>query len=81
MITLVEGNNELNVGMTPIAPPIAYLYGVVTDAGTGYPIGGVKVTINGLITYTNSSGEYAFEVQPGSYTVTLEKEGYVTETR
>jgi len=81
-IVLTEGNNVLNVGLTPIPPPVATLYGVVTDADTGYPIEGVKVTINGLVTHTNSSGAYAFEgLTPGSYTITFEKAGYETETR
>ena len=81
-IVLYEGSNELNVGLTPIPPPVANLYGTVTDAETGSPIEGVKVTINGLITYTNSSGAYGFEgLTPGSYTITFEKEGYETETR
>ncbi len=81
-IILVEGSNELNVGLTPIPPPVAELYGTVTDAETGYPIEGVKVTIDGVVTYTNASGAYAFEgLAPGSYTITFEKEGYETLTR
>lgn len=83
-ITLVEGDNVLNVGMTPIPlpPPVANLGGIVTDAETGSPIEGVKVTINGQTTYTDSDGAYAFAgLAPGSYTVTFEKEGYETEVR
>lgn len=80
-ITLVEGDNVLNVQMTPI-PPVANLAGVVTDAETGSPIEGVKVTINGQTTYTDSDGAYAFVgLAPGSYTVTFEKAGYETEVR
>ncbi len=80
-IVLVEGNNVLNVGLTPI-PVVASLYGVVTDIETGESIGGVKVTIDGLVTYTNSSGEYAFEgLTPGGYTITFEKDGYETVIR
>lgn len=81
-IILVEGSNELNIGMTPIAAPVANLYGVVTDAETGYAIEGVKVTIDGLTTYTDSLGQYAFEgLTPGTYTITFEKEGYETVVR
>lgn len=81
-IVLVEGNNELNVGLTPIPPPVANLYGLVTDAYTGYPLSGVKVTIDSLGTYTNASGNYGFEaLTPGSYTITFEKDGYVSEVR
>lgn len=81
-ITLVEGNNEVNVSLTSIAPVLANLYGVVTDAETGNPLVSVKVTIDGLTAYTNASGNYSFEgLTPGSYTVTFEKEGYETATR
>ena len=81
-ITLVEGDNVLNVPLTPLPPPVANLYGVVTDAETGYPLSGVKVTIDGLVTYTNASGAYGFEgLALGSYTITFEKEGYETEVR
>lgn len=81
-IVLYEGTNILNVGLVPIAPPVASLYGVVTDIETGDPIGGVKVSIDGIVTYTNSSGEYAFDgLTPGGYTITFEKEGYETVIR
>ncbi|MBA7520289.1 hypothetical protein ES705_12382 [subsurface metagenome] len=80
-LVLVEGANELNVGLTPIPPPVANLYGVVTNEA-GSPIQGVKVTIDGLITYTDSLGRYAFEgLTPGSYNITFEKEGYETIVR
>lgn len=78
-VMLHEGNNEVNVQLTPIPPPVANLYGVVTDAQTGYPIEGVKVTIAGLTTYTNASGNYLFtELTPGSYSIEFSKDGYET---
>lgn len=81
-IILVEGANELNVGLTPILPPVAHLYGVVSDADTGYALAGVKVTIDGIICYTDASGNYGFErLTPGSYTITFEKDGYETVVR
>lgn len=81
-IVLYEGSNELNVALIPIPPPVANLYGVVTDADTGAAIQGVKVTIDGLITHTDSSGVYGFEgLDPGTYTITFEKEGYETVTK
>ncbi len=80
-IVLVEGDNELNVGLTPIPPPMANLYGVVTDAETGTPISGVKVTIDGVITQTDASGNYGFEgLTPGSYVIQFSKDGYETVT-
>lgn len=81
-IFLTEGVNELNISLTPIGPLVANLYGIVTDIDTGQPISGVKVTIGGVVTYTNASGAYGFEgLSPGAYTIVFEREGYVTETR
>lgn len=78
-MNLVEGNNELNAQLTPIPPPVANLYGVVTDAETSSPISGVKVTLDGQITHTDASGNYGFEgLLPGSYVVEFSKEGYET---
>jgi len=80
-IFLSEGNNELNVGLPPIPPPVANLSGVVTDAETGLPLSSVKVTIDGEICYTDAAGMYGFQgLSPGGYTITFEKEGYETVT-
>lgn len=78
-ITIREGNNELNIQLTPLPPPTANLYGVVKDAQTGTRLGGVKITLDGVVTYTNTDGEYAFVgLTPGSYTISFEKTGYQT---
>ena len=78
-IVLVEGNNELNVGLTPIPPPLADLSGVVTDSNTGIPLSGVLVTINGLAATTGVLGEYLLVgLTPGSYVIQFSKEGYET---
>lgn len=78
-ITLVEGDNVLNVQLIPI---VANLYGKVTDAATGMPINGVQVSINGLTTTTDANGQYAFEgLAPGNYVVEFSKAGYHTLTR
>ena len=80
-IVLEEGTNVLNVGLVPI-PPVASLYGVVTDAETGFTLQGVKVTIDGLVTYTDVNGTYAFEgLTPGSYSIEFSKDGYETLVR
>ena len=82
MVTLYEGNNELNVQLVPITAPVANLYGVVIDAQTGYALQGVKVTLDSVVVYTNSSGYYSFTgLIPGAYSVKFEKSGYVTLTR
>ncbi len=80
-ITLVAGTNTRNISLTPTPAPLASLYGAVTDASTSLPIVGVKVTIAGVSTYTDSSGQYGFtNLTPGGYTVTFEKAGYNTLT-
>ena len=81
-IYLSEGANELNIGLAPIAPPVASLYGAVTDADTGYALSEVKVSLDGLVDYTDSYGRYDFEgLTPGSYTIKFEKDGYETVIR
>jgi len=76
---LIEGNNELNVQLVPVALPVANLYGVVTDAETGYVLQGVKVTLDSLVTYTDSSGYYSFTgLSVGAHSVKFEKSGYET---
>lgn len=73
-IVLYEGINELNVSLAPI---VANLYGVVTDAYTALPIAGVKVTIDGLVTYTDSSGAYGFKgLDLGIYSISFVAVGY-----
>ena len=84
MVTLLEGNNQLNVSMTLIyvPPAVANLYGKVTDAVTGYALQGVMVEIAGMVAYTDSSGNYGFTgLTPGSYTITFSKAGYETLVR
>jgi len=89
-ITLVEGDNVLNVGMTPIAPPpLAKLYGIVTDAETDSPLAGVRVQLwdaagTTLLrtTHTDSSGFYSMtDIEPGGYLAIFERDGYETATR
>ena len=64
----------------PTPPPgRAALYGKVIDSVTGQPIPGVLITLDGIQVGTDSQGNYIFEdLDPGSYTVTFEKEGYQT---
>ncbi len=84
MITLNQGNNELDVGLIPVAVavPVANLYGTVIDSATGYALPGVKVTIDGAVTYTDSNGFYSFTgLTPGSYTISFAKDGYTTLVR
>lgn len=63
----------------PPPPGLANLYGKVTDAVTGNAIANVLVNLNGTTIYTDGGGNYALlNVQPGSYSLTFQKEGYQT---
>ncbi len=53
------------------------LRGQVTNAGTGNPIIGAKITVNGNSTYSIIQGQYSmFITPPGSYTVSCTKAGF-----
>ena len=91
-ITLVEGNNELNVVLTPLPVGVTNVYGTVSDSTTGLLLKDVLVTLNGYSTLTNAAGYYQFtnlvldtdyagESVPTTYTITFEKEGYETAVR
>lgn len=74
---LYEGDNQLDVQMMLLPPGEARLSGMVTDRDTGYPISGVKVSVDSLIAYTNAQGQCLLTgITPGEYTVRFEKEGY-----
>ena len=89
-ITLTAGLNELNVSLTPVAPPptvYATLFGRVTNAQTGAVLSGVTVSLwspDGtellLQKTTDSGGNYKMEnIYPGNYLVVFEKAGYQTQ--
>lgn len=68
-------------GTVTATTALADLSGVVSDASTGLPLSGVKVTIAGVFAYTNTSGYYSFTgLTPGSYSIVFEKSGYNTLT-
>lgn len=59
--------------------------GIVTDSKTGTPIAGAKVVISSpsqkITTTTSANGHYvALSLQPDDYSLTVEKDGYVTQT-
>ncbi|MBA7580633.1 hypothetical protein ES708_22527 [subsurface metagenome] len=58
-------------------PGLANLYGKVTDSQTGAALPDVLVALDGMQTYTDSGGNYAFaNLDPGEYMLQLSKEGY-----
>lgn len=63
----------------PPEPGLANLYGKVTDAVTGNKIPDVLVSLDGMQTYTDSAGNYAFaNIEPGEYALQFSKDGYET---
>ena len=56
----------------------ACVYGFVTDATTGMPIEGVKVTLDGVTRYTAWEGQYEFRdcVVGKTYYMTFSMSGY-----
>jgi hypothetical protein len=87
-IVLVEGNNELNVQMTPITagplppPGKAAIWGIVTDSLTGAAVPDVKITLNGFVCYTAWAGQYDIDnIAAKQYRIQFSKEGYETVSR
>ncbi len=74
--------------LTPTAPfesPVAgVVTGVVTDARTGDPIVGARISISGasVEALTNATGAYAVDLAPGaSYIIHFSREGYIASHR
>jgi len=63
-------------------PTTGIIKGTVTDAGTGNPLNGVTVRVDGSFTastLTGTDGDFVFSnVDPGSVSLTAEKAGYET---
>jgi len=57
------------------------LSGTVTDASSGLPIVGAKVTAGNNVTYSLGDGSYSMDLFQGSYTVYYEKTGYNTQSQ
>ena len=83
MITLTEGTNRKDIGLESIyiAPPIATLQGMITDAETGESISGVTVELIGTSYSAMSSGNGYYEIASipiGSYIVRFSHPDYET---
>ncbi len=58
---------------------MASLSGRITNSETNQPISGARVTLGSALAYTNSDGRYYFnDVEPGTYPLTIEADGYQT---
>lgn len=77
------GHGRINaagaVGSVPVLP--GSIAGLATDAGDGSPVIGATVTDGTRTATTDASGKYTIgDVLPGSYEVTVSKEGYESST-
>lgn len=72
----------LAMAAPPTPPPgRANLYGRVTDDETGQPIIDVTLSLDSIQTQTDNQGQFLFDdLEPGSYVLTLIKEGYERTT-
>jgi hypothetical protein len=60
----------------------AVIQGAVTDCGSGLPLSGVVLTTpEGYLRATDTAGDYAFSVAPGTYTITAALSGYSLHTQ
>ncbi|RDV38492.1 hypothetical protein DV096_06645 [Bradymonadaceae bacterium TMQ3] len=78
--TVVEGEGELEVKLTPL-PRQAWVRGQVTDAEGG-PLANATVRLSGedepIQVTTDEEGRFEAELQSGAYTVAAQAEGYLT---
>ncbi len=77
-VTLAEWEGaSANIALTPQTPGTGSVIGTVTDASTGDPIEGARVSAGSKSTITDSNGNYALiNLSPGNYTVIASKAGY-----
>jgi ABC-type Fe3+ transport system substrate-binding protein len=70
-----ENGDENGNGVVVPPEDKAIIEGVVSDEA-GDPVSGATVTVDGETVTTGSDGAYSFEVDAGSYTVSVSKDGY-----
>ncbi len=78
-LEIINDYNEDGHNIEAVYKFLGDIKGVISDAATGDPIEGVLVTLHGLgiITKTNSNGEYFFHsIVPGVYEISLTHKCY-----
>jgi ABC-type Fe3+ transport system substrate-binding protein len=72
-----DGENGGNGGNGEI---FVTINGTILDENTGTPLNSVTVSINGNTETTNEKGQYSIKLENGTYTVTVEKSEYQSES-
>jgi len=68
--------------LPPLTPGTGQIYGTVTEEGDlRIPVPGMLVTANGYSTTTDANGNWDLWLPAGTYTVTISKAGYATQSR
>ena len=85
-VTVADGETvTADFALTPEGgsePEDGTVTGTVTDEATGDPIDGAEVDKDGRTTTTGPQGDYTFDdVEPGTYTVTADADGYEPASR
>ena len=63
-----------------VSGPTGTLQGTVTNAQNGNPIAGATVSVAGVTTTTNASGQYTMTVPAGARVITTSATGFTTRT-
>ncbi len=71
----VDADRMIRIVRT-VSSGLSQLTGVVADASTGEPLGGVKVTIGGTVTYTDTEGRFVIPVHQAR-SVRIDHSGYL----
>lgn len=80
---IMDADHSVKAVFTYVPPPPAKatIEGTVTDAETGFPIGGASITCNGYAAVTDTAGFYLIPDIPAQvYTVKAVKDGYEVAT-
>jgi len=76
VVVSVNDTVTQNFALSLTPPEVGWINGTVTDFDTGLPLAGVSVEADVYFMTTDASGNYALEVEPGTYTVTVFLAGY-----
>jgi len=80
-ITLRSGDNTRDIFLESSTTPKASLTGTIREVSVLVPVSGAEVTLDGRSTTSDTFGRYSFyELEPGTYSISVSKEGFKTRT-